>query len=119
MISDIQIENFKSIRKLDLEMKPINILIGSNGAGKSNFIGFFKFLKNIYDQKLHNYVSEEGSSEDLLHFGSKISEYIKGRLEFKDSPVFKCGYEFVLKQSSVDNLYFDKELALIFNAELS
>ena len=117
MISNIQIENYKSIRKLDLEMTPVNILIGSNGAGKSNFIGFFKFLKNIYNQKLQNYVSEEGSSEDIFHFGSKISEYIKGRLEFEILSDFKCGYEFTLKQSSVDNFYFDEEYALICNME--
>ena len=119
MISNIKIDNYKSIRNLDLEMNSINILIGSNGAGKSNFVGFFKFLKNIYDQKLQNYVSEEGSSEDIFHLGSKTSEYIKGQLEFKVSSDFKCGYGFKLKQSSVDNLFFDEEYALICNIEES
>ncbi|MDR1544120.1 MAG: AAA family ATPase [Prevotellaceae bacterium] len=28
-------------------MKPINILTGANGSGKSNFLSFFEFLKNI------------------------------------------------------------------------
>ena len=42
MIDYIEIQGFKSIKKLELPMKSINILIGSNGAGKSNFISFFK-----------------------------------------------------------------------------
>ena len=46
MIERIIIENFKSIRQLDLELKPINILIGANGAGKSNFVSFFKLTRN-------------------------------------------------------------------------
>lgn len=38
MIENIIIENYKSIKHLELELKKINILIGSNGVGKSNFI---------------------------------------------------------------------------------
>ncbi|WP_297976247.1 AAA family ATPase, partial [uncultured Capnocytophaga sp.] len=37
MISSIHIEGFKSIREMTLLLRPINILIGANGAGKSNF----------------------------------------------------------------------------------
>lgn len=84
MINNIQIENYKSIRSLQLDLRPINLLIGSNGVGKSNFISFFKFLKNIYDGNLQNYIATEGSSEDLLYFGSKESEYIYGCLEFNE-----------------------------------
>jgi predicted ATPase len=31
-------------RSLDLEMQPINVLIGANGSGKSNFISVFRLL---------------------------------------------------------------------------
>ena len=48
MINRIKIEGYKSIKKLDLELKPINILIGSNGVGKSNFLSFFKLVNNLY-----------------------------------------------------------------------
>ena len=37
-LSHINIKGFKSIKELDLEMRPINVLIGANGSGKSNFI---------------------------------------------------------------------------------
>jgi len=48
VVSRIEIENFKSIQKADIELRPINVLIGANGAGKSNFINFFKLLNKIY-----------------------------------------------------------------------
>ena len=52
-IHSISIKNFKSIRQLDdFELQDINILIGSNGAGKSNFISFFKFLNQIVNKNL-------------------------------------------------------------------
>jgi predicted ATPase len=40
-LSRIKIKGFKSIKELDLDMKPINVLIGANGSGKSNFVSVF------------------------------------------------------------------------------
>ena len=41
-IDKITIEGYKSIKSLrDFELKNINILIGANGVGKSNFISAF------------------------------------------------------------------------------
>ena len=37
----IEIKGYKSIKELDLELAPLNILIGSNGSGKSIFLSFF------------------------------------------------------------------------------
>ncbi len=105
MISNIIIENYKSIRHLDFELKPINILIGANGVGKSNFIGFFKFLKHMYDKNLQLHVAEEGGSENILHFGSKTSEFLKGSITFDE----ENRYSFKLRSSRDNKLFFEEE----------
>jgi len=81
MLQEIQIKGYKSIKELDLELKKINILIGANGAGKSNFISFFKLVNNIYEQRLENYSLKAGV-ENLLHYGSKETQEIVGQLNF-------------------------------------
>jgi predicted ATPase len=44
-IQTITVKGYKSIAKLqDFALRPLNVLIGANGAGKSNFIGIFKLL---------------------------------------------------------------------------
>ena len=58
MINKITIKNFKSIRELDIELNKINLLIGANGAGKSNFISFFKLLNYIAEKRLQTYIGE-------------------------------------------------------------
>ena len=55
-MNKIDINGYKSIRQLSLELKPINILIGANGSGKSNFLSFFDFLKQIYRRNLQESV---------------------------------------------------------------
>jgi predicted ATPase len=105
MVNQIQIENFKSIQKMDLQLRHINVLIGANGAGKSNFIGFFKLLKNIYDKNLQGYLGEEVGADNVLYFGLKHSDYLHGRIEFDEINA----YHFRLKPNLEGNLYFERE----------
>ncbi len=84
MIENILINNYKSIRELQLELKPLNILIGSNGAGKSNFISFFQLANSIFEQKLQPFVIERGI-DNLLYFGRKKSDEIRGLIDFNNT----------------------------------
>ena len=72
MIAYIEIEGYKSIQHMQLELKPINVLIGSNGAGKSNFVSFFKMLDAIYNQNLRQFVVRE-KADNILHFGREYT----------------------------------------------
>lgn len=54
------IENYKSIKDLSLPLNRLNVLIGSNGAGKSNFISFFELTKAIYEQRFGSYTLSKG-----------------------------------------------------------
>jgi predicted ATPase len=81
-IQRMKIEGFKSIKSLDIELKPLNILIGANGSGKSNFISAFKFLNELASKKLQRYIAQSGGAERFLHFGSKNTEYIEFYLDF-------------------------------------
>ena len=78
-IDKIQLQGFKSIKKMDLELKNINILIGQNGAGKSNFINFFKFMDESQEIKISfkKYVIQKGGAEKFLYLGSKETSEIK------------------------------------------
>jgi predicted ATPase len=116
MISNIQIENYKSIRSLDLKMKPVNVLIGSNGAGKSNFISFFKFLRNIYNGNLKGYTAKTGSSEDLLYFGSQHSNKLGGKISFEVDEERYNIYEFELEPDGDESFYFAKESAMFYDS---
>ncbi|NHM04859.1 AAA family ATPase [Flavobacterium celericrescens] len=111
MINKIQIEGFKSIKKTSLDLKSINVLIGSNGVGKSNFISFFKLVNNIYEQRLENYSMRKGA-ESLLHFGSKNTYEIKSRIEFDNTNA----YIFSLQPTSSNGLILAYENGA-FNSE--
>src|ERR1700693_261148 len=80
----ITVRGFKSIASIEkLPLKSVNILIGSNGSGKSNFIGVFAFLHAIREGRLRDYVVEAGGAEKVLHFGSKTTQVIQLHLSFE------------------------------------
>ena len=109
MIDYIKIEGFKSIKKMEMDLRPINILIGSNGSGKSNFISFFKLINAIFNQKLQKYVIEE-KADNILHYGRKHTDMMKGKIIFtNDGGENNNAYLFGLKQTKEGGLYIDHE----------
>ncbi len=89
-IKRIQIKNFKSIKEVDLELKELNIFIGANGSGKSNFISFFTFLNHLLEHDLKHYVLQQGGYDTFLFFGRKYSSEIFFRIDFDDRQYYTC-----------------------------
>lgn len=77
------LKGFKSIKETDLELHPLNILIGANGAGKSNLISFFKMLNEMMAGRFQQYIGISGRAQSLLHFGPKKNPQIEAKLEFE------------------------------------
>lgn len=88
MIEQIGIYNYKSIRKALVPLKEINILIGENGAGKSNFISFFEMIKAIYDKRLGSYMLSNGGIDSHLYRGRKYSKAIHGLIDYNNTNAF-------------------------------
>ena len=104
-IDEIYLTGYKSIRELDLKLQPLNVLIGANGAGKTNFISLFTLVRNIIDRRLANYVREQGGANALLHFGRPTTDEIEIRLT-----VGPNGYSCNLAPGAGDQLFFTSEM---------
>jgi predicted ATPase len=104
-LSSITISGYKSIRELkDFELTNLNVLIGANGAGKSNFISIFRLLNEMYEQRLQLYVQKQGGPDALLHFGRKVSKKIHAEFYFNQN-----GYNFDLTPTADNRLIFESE----------
>ena len=108
MLEYIKIEGFKSIETMELELKSINVLIGSNGSGKSNFIAFFRMVHAIFNRKLQRFVIEE-KADNLLYFGRKTTESLYGKMFFSEDKKNVNAYWFNLIQTKDGGLFIDRE----------
>ncbi len=102
-LKNIRVKGYKSISDQSIQLSEMNVLIGQNGAGKSNFISLFRFLRNIIERRLRN-VSLKAGAENLLYYGSKSTEEIEIDLDF--DPNY---YHLKLQPANDDSLFIAVE----------
>jgi predicted ATPase len=85
MITELKIENYKSIQDLTLEVGRVNVLIGENGCGKSNILEAITFAAAAEANKLDN--------EFLVNRGIRVTKP-------------------ELMRSAFDNINYNKEIRI-------
>ena len=104
-IEKITLKGYRSIKSLEaFEMKGVNVLIGANGSGKSNFVSFFALLREIVEQRMSLAVNKAGGADTQLFMGPKVTEQIKANLVFGHN-----GYSFELVPTNDNRLVFSDE----------
>jgi predicted ATPase len=112
-LDSITVSGFRSIASVKSPpLRPINVIIGANGSGKSNFVGVFSFLHAIREGRLQEYVRRAGGAEQLLHFGSRTTSLIHLELSFGDGVNY---YSLSLVPTDDDTLYPHDETAYYFD----
>jgi predicted ATPase len=104
MLTKLTLEGFKSFRNLELELRPLNVLIGANGAGKSNLVSAFQFVHALADGRLQHSIGLAGGSDAFLRYGKKTTKFILVRFEFGE-----LAYEAKLQPNASDTLFFAHE----------
>ncbi len=47
MIKEIEVNNWKSFQKLNYKFQSLNILLGNNSSGKSNFLDLLELISKV------------------------------------------------------------------------
>lgn len=110
-LREVTIKGYKSIafdNPVTLKLENVSILLGANGAGKSNIIGFFRMLSYMMSKSFGRYVEMEGTSNSLLHYGAKKTPVISGSLKFVANNS-ENAYQFSLSNATPDRLIITEE----------
>lgn len=115
MLKRVFVKGFKSIKDMELELRPLNVLIGANGAGKSNLVSFFKMLNEMMGGRLQQYIGAVGRAHSLLHYGPKVTPQLEARLEFEADNGLDT-YYLRLFHAAGDTLVFAEETLAFLQA---
>jgi predicted ATPase len=85
-IRRVSVSNFKSISEIDVELSMFNVVIGSNAAGKSNFISVFRFLRDIARNGLVNAIAMQEGAEYLRNTTIGPSRDLAIRVVYEPKP---------------------------------
>lgn len=105
MVNEVTIKGYKSFKDLHLKLEGLNLLIGSNGSGKSNFLSLFELLNNAFEQRLAAYVGGIGGVDKLLYQGRKVTEQIVTKLVMGHN-----SYKLTLQEADGKLIVADEEL---------
>ncbi len=104
-IDRLTINGFKSIRRLErFKLESLNVLIGANGAGKSNFVSYFRMLGELVEGRLQHWTRQQGSADRIVSFGLKETNQLESFIEFG-----RNGYQFVLEPTVDGGFSFASE----------
>jgi len=109
-LSHIGIKGFRNLNDVQVDLSPLTVLIGANGAGKSNFIRFFDLVNSVArGGDLENWVVREGGADDQLFMGSRVTNEITSSLRITgdDGKVFTHDYR--LRSNNRDSLHISSE----------
>jgi len=107
-LTSLRLAGWKSIQDAEIEFRPLNVLIGANGAGKSNLVGFFKMMNEMMGGRFQVHVATIGGAESLLHYGSKQTAAIVAEFRFA-TDLGRCEYSLRLVPAAGNTLIFDLE----------
>jgi predicted ATPase len=103
-LRSVVVEGFTSIRSAELALNDVNVLVGANGAGKSNFIRALGMLGRIVDGDLGFYVGQSGGANALLNIDAAASRRLHLEVESAVG-----GYSAQLVPAAGDTLIFSEE----------
>ncbi len=112
-LKKMSVKGFKSIRNLeDFELKQLNILIGGNGAGKSNFVQLFKMLRAMAKQSFAKFILERGTAADFMYNGPQVTDKVNAEFEFMSNCSNAEGtnqYKFTLSPRADESFLIEEE----------
>jgi predicted ATPase len=84
------------------------VLVGANGSGKSNLIGFFRMMNEMMLGGLQQFLQSGGGGSNFLHFGPKRTRFLDAKLMFRSDSGLNT-YHCELTFAAVDRLMFVQE----------
>lgn len=108
-LNSVTIRGYRSIKDATLELRPLNVLIGANGAGKSNLVSFFRMMNEMMAGRLQQHVASTGHAASNLHCGPRITPQLEAELEFETDNGDVDTYRMRLYHSAGDSLVFAEE----------
>ncbi|MEI6807893.1 MAG: AAA family ATPase, partial [bacterium] len=88
-----------------IEFGDVTVLLGANGAGKSNVISLFRMLNYMMTGALQEFVGKGGGATSFLHYGPKATPEMQAVVEFQADQK-KMRYEMILTDAPRDILMF-------------
>jgi len=96
MLRRLRVQGYKTLRDVDVQLGPLNVLIGPNASGKSNLLDAFALLHEYGKNRLEDAVYARGGLNSILWAGGEL-DAVKIGLAFAAALSEDADWEFRLQ----------------------
>ena len=112
-IKRLFVDGFKSLKELKgFELNALNVIVGANGAGKSNFIQIFKMLLAMSKGAFQHFIKMNGGADAFPYLGLKETPVINIGFEFTSNSINSSGsnfYRFTMSPTISEDMLLTEE----------
>ncbi len=112
-LDKLTVKGFKSIKELnEFKLGDLNVIIGANGAGKSNFVQIFRMLMAMTQKNFSKFILERGGADNFLFNGPKVTPTINMEFEFASLSASSKGsnsYKFAMTPTADEKFLITEE----------
>lgn len=108
MLHRVRVTGLWSLAECTLSLRPMNVVLGANGAGKSSLLNVFRLLRAIVGRGMATFIAERGGASSVLHYGPKVTRHATIELVFEGAEGTH-GYAVTLAFVAPDRLVFAEE----------
>ncbi|WP_243345453.1 AAA family ATPase [Parabacteroides sp. FAFU027] len=113
LINKIHLSNFKNFEDVEVDLSDMNVIVGANASGKTNFIEALQFIKDIKDFGIENAFSLHGGIEYLqnIQLKEKRSTVIEIHFQTDEGISIESSYKNTL-YLNINNIIYSLEIIL-------
>lgn len=112
MINYMQVENFKSIKKLSLPLENLNLFFGMNGMGKSSVIQALLLLRQSFWENYKSGLDYLYTNGEMIQLGTGKdifcqtgnSDVIRFYIQYDNNIAYDCRYQYEIDRPDSDQL---------------
>lgn len=117
VLNRVKIKNYKSIGRCDVSLKPLTVLVGRNGSGKSNFLDALHFVVDGLRATVDHAIKSRGGIDEVRRRSAGPPRNFALELEMNLTGAYSATYGFeiaasrkggfTIKQEHLDVIGFD------------
>src|SRR5882724_5346141 len=114
-LTRVKIRNYKSIAACDVELAQLTVLVGRNGAGKSNFLDALRFLVEGLETSIEFALRSRGGIEAVRRHSTGHPHNFGIQLEFLIGPHERARYGFEIAARRPRGFVVRRETLQVWN----
>ena len=118
-VERVMLQNYKSIARCNVVLRPLTVLVGPNGSGKSNFLDALRFVADGLNKTLDQAIRDRGGINDVRRRSGGHPNHLGIAIDLVLPGDRRAHYAFEIAARKDGGFEVEREECLVFGSEVA